>query len=138
MQALATGKDSRGNARASAGELPDAASLGVHAAAVNVQPARAGRGEGNRSAGRVARRSELMAMANESTDAAADPWNLTTRERQVLALMLENAGALKVVAGQLGLSFKTVDTFLGRARRRMGSRTRFEALITFDRWARAQ
>ena len=67
----------------------------------------------------------------------SNPWNLTKREEEVLSLMLENAGAVKIAADRLGISFKTADTFLGRAKKRMGARTRFEALIQFDRWNRS-
>lgn len=67
-----------------------------------------------------------------------NPWNLTPREVEALSLMIDNAGAVKIAADRMGISFKTADTFLGRARDRMGARTRFEALIQFDRWARAQ
>lgn len=46
MQKLATGKNEFGNARAAAGELPAVAAMDVHAAAVRVPEACAGRGEG--------------------------------------------------------------------------------------------
>lgn len=65
-----------------------------------------------------------------------NPWNLTKREFEVLALMLQCHGAVKIAADRLGISFKTADTFLGRAKRRMGAQTRFDALIEFDRWQR--
>lgn len=67
-----------------------------------------------------------------------NPWNLTPREFQVMTGALAGHGLLKVPAVELGLSLKTVDTYMSRAKEKMGCVTRFDALLTFDRWARAQ
>lgn len=68
----------------------------------------------------------------------SNPWNLTRREQEVMAGMVGCGGSQKVVADLLGISVKTVDTFLARARLRMEARTRFEALIRWDRWVNQQ
>src|SRR5690348_7796643 len=57
----------------------------------------------------------LQTEAQSTGEQGMNPWNLTKREEQVLSGLVENYGSVKMVAAALGISFKTVDTFLGRA-----------------------
>ena len=68
----------------------------------------------------------------------ANPWNMPRREQEVLAGMVSTGGCQKIVASVLGISVKTVDTYLSRARIRMEVRTRIEALLRWDRWVNQQ
>lgn len=74
-------------------------------------------------------------MRHRCTD-RANPWQLTPREEEVIRTVCASDGLLKAVAIDLGISIKTVDTLLGRAKNRMGARTRFAAILLWDRWAR--
>jgi DNA-binding NarL/FixJ family response regulator len=65
-----------------------------------------------------------------------NPWNLTAREAEVMARMVACGGVQKIVASDLGLSVKTVDTYVGRATEKIGSRTRTAALLEWDRKTR--
>jgi FixJ family two-component response regulator len=64
-----------------------------------------------------------------------NPWNLPPREVEVMSRMVA-AGLEKIVAADLGISRKTVQELVGRAKKRIGARTRVTALIEWDRWER--
>lgn len=64
-------------------------------------------------------------------------WNLTPRERQVMVSMVKHGGVMKIVADELSISVKTVDTLYGRACEKIGGRTRTQSLLNWDRWCRA-
>lgn len=51
---------------------------------------------------------------------------------------MANMGSEKVVAATLGISRKTVQELVGRARKRMGIPTRLAAIIKWDRWVNQQ
>jgi DNA-binding CsgD family transcriptional regulator len=66
-----------------------------------------------------------------------NPWNLTPREAQIMNRLTE-IGLEKIVAMELGISHKTVQELVNRAKRRIGARTRVTAILEWDRWARAK
>lgn len=65
-----------------------------------------------------------------------NPWKLTERQQEVLE-KLADIGCRKVVAYDLGVCEQAVCQVLQAASRRMGVRTDMQAVVKFDRWARA-
>lgn len=66
-----------------------------------------------------------------------NPWGLPRREAEVMSGLTE-FGLSKSVALDLGISHKTVSTYLKRSKDRMSARTIMHAVLMWDRWARAQ
>jgi DNA-binding CsgD family transcriptional regulator len=66
-----------------------------------------------------------------------NPWNLTDREAEVLQRLTE-LHSNKAVARQLNLSIRTVEMHLVAIRKSMRAASRVEAVLLWDRWARAQ
>jgi len=57
-------------------------------------------------------------------------WNLSAMEYEVLRQMRDHKKQI-MIAEALGLSRKTVNTYLVRARAKMGVKTMYEAVMTF-------
>lgn len=68
----------------------------------------------------------------------SNPWNLPKGQTFALQALVDKAGNRKAAAAFLGLAESTIDEHANRARHKMGARTRFEALIMWDRWVRDQ
>lgn len=66
-----------------------------------------------------------------------DPWNLTSRQREVLQ-KLADIGCRKILAYDEGVTEQAVCHVLKSAARRMDVRTDMQAVVKFDRWARAK
>jgi DNA-binding NarL/FixJ family response regulator len=66
-----------------------------------------------------------------------NPWNLTPRESEVLSALAER-GSSKVVAKQIGVSYRTVEKQVRDAKLRMGLEHRTQAIVAWDRWSRDQ
>lgn len=67
-----------------------------------------------------------------------NPWNLTPRQAQIVAALICNGASTKLAARILGCTERSIDIGLQRARQRMGVKTRFDVLITWDRWVQLQ
>jgi DNA-binding NarL/FixJ family response regulator len=65
-----------------------------------------------------------------------NPWGLTKRESEVLQALVMGCGSDKIAGAELRIAKQTISTLMCRARTRMRARTRFEALLMWDRWAR--
>lgn len=64
-----------------------------------------------------------------------DPWNLGEREAQILSLV-RDGGSNKEAARSLGLSIRTIETYLLRAYSKMKVANRVQAAVAYDRWSR--
>lgn len=63
-----------------------------------------------------------------------NPWNLTEREEDVLRVMvMQTRGGDKAIGKKLGLSSKTVATYVARACEKMEVAGRLQAAIKWDR-----
>jgi DNA-binding CsgD family transcriptional regulator len=63
-----------------------------------------------------------------------NPWNLPKRMAEVLdTLAKQGAGSSKVTARLMGLSHRTVEVYVLRARAQMGVGTRMAAVLEWDR-----
>jgi DNA-binding CsgD family transcriptional regulator len=73
--------------------------------------------------------------ANVLPEAAVNnPWNLPKRMAEVLdTLAKQGAGSSKVTARLMGLSHRTVEVYVLRARAQMGVGTRMAAVLEWDR-----
>lgn len=69
--------------------------------------------------------SRLLVLSRENKDETGAA-SLSTRERQVLSLLMKGLPA-KVIAVRLGLSTRTIEHHLERARRRLGARNAVQA-----------
>jgi DNA-binding NarL/FixJ family response regulator len=65
-----------------------------------------------------------------------NPWELSAGQCRVLEAITENV-CDKAAAQVLGISPKTVSVQVTRARLKMNARNRLDAILLFDRWARA-
>jgi DNA-binding CsgD family transcriptional regulator len=65
-----------------------------------------------------------------SVPEVANKWNLSAMEFEVLRQMRGYKKQV-MIAESLGLSRKTVNTYLSRARAKMGCKTMYEAIMTF-------
>jgi DNA-binding CsgD family transcriptional regulator len=61
-----------------------------------------------------------------------NPWGLTPREFEVMERYTV-VGLEKIIAADLGISPKTVNELVRRAKRRIGERTIMLTVLTFDR-----
>lgn len=69
----------------------------------------------------------------------SNPWKLTARQVDCMTCLVGiSGGCNKLVARNLGIDVRTVDTHMARAFKRMGVKTRIQAAIQWDRWARQQ
>lgn len=64
---------------------------------------------------------------------AANPWGLTPWQVQALRAVIEQGG-LKAAGRALAVDFRTVESHVGKARRKMGVTLRLRHFILFDRW----
>ena len=62
-------------------------------------------------------------------------YRLSPKERDCLLLVMRNYSS-KEIARQLGISQTSVDTYVRRAREKLGLRDRFQAARVFDAWRR--
>jgi DNA-binding NarL/FixJ family response regulator len=63
-----------------------------------------------------------------------NPWDLTEREQDVLRVMVaQTRGGDKAIGKKLGLSSKTVATYVARACEKMEVASRLQAAIKWDR-----
>jgi DNA-binding CsgD family transcriptional regulator len=68
----------------------------------------------------------------------SNPWNLTAREAQILCMLAAASDCnSKRAARALGLSHRTVETYVQRACGKMGVPTRMAAVLKWDREHRA-
>jgi DNA-binding CsgD family transcriptional regulator len=65
----------------------------------------------------------------------ANPWNLSPTEAEIMRLMIGGM-CVKEVAAQMRISHKTVESHLSRVREKMGTRTRLQAFLAWDRHLR--
>lgn len=66
-----------------------------------------------------------------------NPWNLTNREQTVL-LEISRVGSSKLAAKEMGISFRTVEIYLRRAREKMRTHHTVLAVLMWDRYANAR
>jgi len=66
---------------------------------------------------------------------STNPWNLTDRQCEVLAALVES-GCCKVAARRLNVTGKTVEVHMERIRAKMGLHHSLRAAVLFDRWQR--
>jgi DNA-binding CsgD family transcriptional regulator len=66
----------------------------------------------------------------------ANPWKLTRRQAEVMELMIDGGSNLQV-SRLLGVSIKTVEAHLYAIYGAMGVTNRVQAILAWDRWARA-
>jgi DNA-binding NarL/FixJ family response regulator len=66
-----------------------------------------------------------------------NPWKLTERQQEVLTA-LADIGCRKVLAYEQGVTEQALCSVLRAAARRMSLRTPLQAVVAYDRWARAQ
>jgi DNA-binding NarL/FixJ family response regulator len=64
-----------------------------------------------------------------------NPWNLTPRQTEILDALVE-VGCNKLVARQLGVNVRTLETHMARAFARMQIKNRMVAVIAWDRYRR--
>jgi FixJ family two-component response regulator len=65
-----------------------------------------------------------------------NPWKITAGEKSVLRAVMETGGN-KAAASKLGLRLPTVEAHLASISKKMGA-PRLVAILTWDRWERAQ
>ncbi|MDP9300036.1 MAG: response regulator transcription factor, partial [Actinomycetota bacterium] len=70
---------------------------------------------------------QLGRMARQAREVSAVASTITAREREVLGLISEGLST-RQVASRLNLSSKTVETHIGKLYRKLGARTRVQAL----------
>lgn len=66
--------------------------------------------------------------------APPNPWGLTTSQLKVMEV-LSKLGCDKLVANELGVSIKTIESHMGECKRRMGARNRVLAVVKYVRWS---
>jgi DNA-binding CsgD family transcriptional regulator len=62
-----------------------------------------------------------------------NPWNLTDREQETLTTV-SNVGSSKLAARELGLSPRTVEIYLSRARFKMDTTHTITAVVKWTRY----
>lgn len=68
-----------------------------------------------------------------------NPWGLPPRQVECMKLLVGlGKGCNKLIARELGIDHRTVETHVYRALRRMGVENRVQAAVMWDRWERAQ
>ena len=65
-----------------------------------------------------------------------NPWNLTPKQAQTVAALICNGANAKKAGRLLGCTARTVNINVERAKKRMGVATKFDLLVTWDRWVR--
>lgn len=65
-----------------------------------------------------------------------NPWGLTAAQAAAVQATVDH-GCNKAVARSLGLSIKTVEAHMTKARHKMGKTHRVQMAVTWDRWARS-
>ncbi len=64
-----------------------------------------------------------------------NPWDLNPTRMKIMQTICAK-GSDKLAAKELGLSHRTVETYMRDIRSRMHADNRVLAILTFDRWAR--
>jgi len=67
-----------------------------------------------------------------------NPWNLPERQAEILTRLTQGAGTAKQVARELGISFKTVEVHVLKAKKAMGAPTLLQAVLMWDRAQRPE
>jgi FixJ family two-component response regulator len=66
-----------------------------------------------------------------------NPWKLSAREETVLTT-LSKVGTAKLAAKEIGISFRTVEIYLRRARDKMQTQSTLIAVLMWDRYVFAR
>ena len=69
------------------------------------------------------------------SDLAPTPWALTRREIDSMTAIVQT-GSSKLAARELGLSHRTVELYLDRAKKKMKTGHMVTAALMWDRWQR--
>jgi DNA-binding CsgD family transcriptional regulator len=74
-------------------------------------------------------------VPQRSLPVVPNPWSLSPSEAEIMRLTIGGM-CVKEVAAQLHISHKTVESHLSRVREKMGTRTRLQAFLAWDRHLR--
>ncbi len=67
-----------------------------------------------------------------------NPWKLPARQAEIMTLIASDGLTSKEIGRHLGVSYKTIEVQIYRAIDKMEARSRIQAAVLWDRWARGK